>query len=530
MGVTRRGTEWKIRGIEQEYPVSAKVAFNPSVLVDAAIQGLKRTKWVKWGAKWDLSTEVSQEDHESEIKSSYGANGSRIYNDLGHLEISTPSYNNPFDAVAYDKASEIYAFIGASEVSLALKKKVRIHKNNIANFLSHPVHAYHGAGMVRRKIVSNTYATHGNIITLREVCKNWVSVEKALIPWVICRILFTGSGDVVSADAIEKEGVKFVISPRAMFVAQKSSLSTTSRRGILNTRDQPHASMKYWRLHDIHYEGLRSEYAIFMRDISQAMVIRAFELGFLDDIPEIEDPVKTFKKLSLDTQECNWEITLKNGERTDAVSILYFYLQGIEKMNEEPCEYDEIGWKSLKELMHRLEERRIEEYVDGIDWVTKLALLVNYEPKSASEGISVCNQYALLDGNLRYYYGDAGIGEGEEKDEGHCLFNPRESVAFASKKLSQVDWTSLSDRVKYALSSAPEQTRDFFRAEMQKMFSPRIKSASWSMVGFNECEILLDEPFMLNKEEIGDKIAEGKELEEILLSAKKLYPDKVIFR
>ena len=36
------GTGNKIRGIEQEYPVSAKASLNPSLLVNAAIQGLKR--------------------------------------------------------------------------------------------------------------------------------------------------------------------------------------------------------------------------------------------------------------------------------------------------------------------------------------------------------------------------------------------------------------------------------------------------------------------------------------------------------
>ncbi|NMX21931.1 hypothetical protein C5S30_05775, partial [ANME-1 cluster archaeon GoMg4] len=247
----RTGTENKIRGIEQEYPVSAKARLNPSLLVNAAIQGLNRSRFSR-DVTWDIITEVSQELHESKITSSYGNNGCRIYNDMGHLEIATPSYNNPFDAVAYDKASEIYAFVGAREASLALKKKVVIHKNNVANFFAS---APPGSGMQTGKggkIKTNTYATHGNIITKRAACKDWSRVEKALIPWVVTRILFAGSGDVVSGDAIGKEGVKFVISPRAMFVVQKSSLSTTAGRGILNTRDQPHAAHQYWRLHDIH--------------------------------------------------------------------------------------------------------------------------------------------------------------------------------------------------------------------------------------------------------------------------------------
>ncbi|MHC1600063.1 MAG: proteasome accessory factor PafA2 family protein [Candidatus Methanospirareceae archaeon] len=520
----RVGTENKIRGIEQEYPVSAKARLNPSLLVNAAIQGLKRSRFSR-DVTWDVITEASQELHESKITSSYGDNGCRIYNDLGHLEIATPSYNNPFDAVAYDKASEIYAFVGAREASLSLKEKVVIHKNNVANFFTSP-----GSGVQTgkgRKIKTNTYATHGNIITKRAACKDWSSVEKALIPWVVTRILFTGSGDVVSGDAIGKEGVKFVISPRAMFVVQKSSLSTTMGRGILNTRDQPHAAHQYWRLHDIHYEALRSEYAIFLRDIAQALVVSAFELGLLDNAPEIEDPVRTFKKISLDTQNCEWKVKLKHGETTDAVSILRFYLDAIAKMqsNEgvEVGKWDEIGLKGLNDLIEDLEARRLENYVDGIDWVTKLALLVNYEPRTAAEGMNICNQYALLDESVLYYSDDKK--EGIKSD---CLYNPRDSLAFARSKLPHVDWASLPERVIYAVGNAPEQTREFFKAELLKRYGSRVRNISWSTMILDEAKIILDEPFMLNKEEMSDEMMADADLEGILAAAKGLYPEKVI--
>jgi len=525
--VPRLGTENKIRGIEQEYPVSAKASFNPSLLVNTAIYGLKQRRFSRT-VTWDTLMEVSQELHESRITSSYGDNGCRIYNDMGHLEISTPSYNNPFDAVAYDKASEIYAFVGSREASLALKANVVVHKNNVANFftgasLDSGVWARKG-----RKIKTNTYATHGNIITKRAACKDWTRVEKALIPWVVTRILFTGSGDVVSGDIVGKAGLKFVISPRAMFVMQKSSLSTTATRGILNTRDQPHAAQQYWRLHDIHYEALRSEYALFLRDIVQALVMRAFESGFLDDAPVIEDPVSAFKKLSKDTQDCEWPVKLHNGERTDAVAILQFYLDAFEKMRESEGEalskWDELGLKGFADLLKDLEARRLEDYVDGIDWVTKLALLANYEPKTATEGMSICNQYALLDKGVRYY-----LGEEKGSTESDCFYNPKDSLAFARRKLPRVDWASLPERVGYAMGNAPEQTRDFFKTEMLKRYGSHVRNVSWSTIVLDEAKILLDEPFMLNKDEFGHELHDGVELADILAATKGLYPKKVTF-
>jgi len=517
-------TESKIRGIEQEYPVSANTDLNPSLLVNAAIQGLKR-RALSRAVVWDLATEVSQELHESRIISSYGNNGSRIYNDMGHLEISTPSYNNPFDAVAYDKASEIYAFTASKEASVALKKEVFVHKNNVANVRV-------TEGVLKRKqkaIKTNTYATHGNIITLRDACKDWSRVEKALIPWFITRILFTGSGDVVSGRFIGKEGVKFVISPRAMFVLRKSSLSTTVDRGILNTRDQAHAARRYWRLHDIHYEALRTEYAIFLRDIAQALVICAFEAGYLNNAPDIEDPVNAFKRISVDTQECEWKVRLKSGEMTDAVAILRYYIEAIENMQEDSVEeagkWDMVGLKALKSVVEKLESRRIEDFVDGVDWVTKLALLVNYEPKTYSEGISVCNQYALLDGSVMNY---TGKGKGGKKN--NSLYNPKDSIAFAEAELPEVDWGSLTERVNYALNNAPEDTRNFFTAEMLKRYGSEVKGVSWSTLVLKEAKVMLDEPFMLNKEEIGAEMAEaGGSGSRILAVVKELYPNKVIY-
>ena len=517
MNSRRKGAESKIRGIEQEYPVSAKANLNPSLLVNAAIRGLKRRGFSQ-DVVWDTATEISQEVHESRIASSYGNNGCRIYNDMGHLEISTPSYNNPIDAMAYEKASEIYALVGAKEASLALKKEVLVHKNNVANI------ALEKGVWKGKRVKTITYATHGNIITLRDACKDWKRVERALMPWVITRIIFTGSGDVVSGEFIGQEGVKFVISPRAMFVTQKSSLSTTVDRGILNTRDQPHAARRYWRLHDIHYEGLRCEYSIFLRDIAQALVICAFEAGFLDDAPEIEDPVKTFKTISTDTQECEWKIKLKSGEITDAVSILKFYLDAMEKVSTEygGDKWEKRGLKCLSRLLEKFEARCMEDYVDGIDWVTKLALLVNYEPKSASEGISICNQYALLDENLGFY-----LKTKDDEVKGASLFNPKESLVFAERELPGVDRHSYSARVRHALFNAPEQTREFFKTEMMKRYRAHVRSLSWSTMVLNEAKILLDEPFMLNKDEMAS--CEAKDMEESLSVAKRLYPEKVIY-
>ncbi|MFQ6071345.1 MAG: hypothetical protein ACE5KT_01400, partial [Methanosarcinales archaeon] len=85
--------EGKIRGIEHEYPVSLQYEahrYNPSILVNAAIYGLKKLGYTKY-LEWDITSEKGQHS-EINIQSTHALNSSRIYNDLGHLEISSPTY------------------------------------------------------------------------------------------------------------------------------------------------------------------------------------------------------------------------------------------------------------------------------------------------------------------------------------------------------------------------------------------------------------------------------------------------------
>lgn len=465
----------KIRGIEQEYPIStsAHTHIDPHVLVNLAIHRLRKdNRFAKVGH--DISPEMN----------TYMINGGRIYNDLDHLEISSPSYNDPIDALAFDRAGEIYAYIASNEASKALQCDVFAHKNNVANFF----HA--------NRLVTNTYATHGNICLLRKNCANWRRVERALVPWMICRILFTGSGDIVSYGK-----PRFVISPRAMFTLRISSLDTMHERGILNTRDEPHAAKGYWRFHDINYEALRCDFALITRDILQCMVMHAFERGLLDDAPIISDPVLAFKKMSCDYDECKWEIDLKNG-KTSAPDVLRFYLERIEKMyeDEEMDRWERIGLRVFEELVADLENRRMEKYVDAIDWVTKLALLANYDVKGSGGMVSICNQYALL-----------------SKD---TLFDSKDALQFA-KRYFPLD--VISDRIKYSVNGAPKTTRDYFRSIMLGKFSERVKEINWSKIRLDDTLIILDEPFMLTKEEFDDDMS----MTDILKRVKKIYPNKV---
>ena len=58
-------------------------------------------------------------------------NGSRVYNDMSHLEVSSPSYVSPLEAIIYDKATELFAYHAAKGLR-AYFKDVDIYKNNVS--------------------------------------------------------------------------------------------------------------------------------------------------------------------------------------------------------------------------------------------------------------------------------------------------------------------------------------------------------------------------------------------------------------
>ena len=67
-------------------------------------------------------------------------------------------------------------------------------------------------------------------------------VQQALIPHFVTRQIFTGAGRVGLGIAGEEPG--FQISQRADYIETDISLETTLNRGIVNTRDEPHADAK----------------------------------------------------------------------------------------------------------------------------------------------------------------------------------------------------------------------------------------------------------------------------------------------
>nr|MBC8497453.1 proteasome accessory factor PafA2 family protein [Candidatus Bathyarchaeota archaeon] len=115
--------EKKIRGVEQELAMNCQPSLPPRSLVHLvgmAVEELKRE---------GLVTGIKVEEEPFDYMA---LNGFRVYNDMGHLELSSPSYNSPMEAVVYDKVAELFSYYAVRNLK-GYFREINAYKNNVSN-------------------------------------------------------------------------------------------------------------------------------------------------------------------------------------------------------------------------------------------------------------------------------------------------------------------------------------------------------------------------------------------------------------
>ena len=287
-------------------------------------------------------------------------NGARLYQDTGcHPEYATPECDNPLDLVIHDKAGEriVEELLYAAERKLrenGIYCEIYVFKNNTDS-------------------VGNTYGCHENYLVERSV--NFHKLAELLIPFLVTRQVFAGAGKVLRTRA----GNHYYISQRAQHIYQEISGATTSSRGIINTRDEPHADEeKYRRLHVIVGDSNMSEFVTHLKVGATAIVLSMVEDGWIRKDLALEDPVRAIKEISHDIT-CKRKVRLKRGVELSAVEIQKEYLemalayyQGREASPQVLDILEKWGW-----VLAKLEEDPWQLH-RHLDWVIKMELIRSY--------------------------------------------------------------------------------------------------------------------------------------------------------
>ncbi len=293
-------------------------------------------------------------------------NGSRIYICTGgHLEIATPECRNAFEVLKYDKAAELYMQIGVEQANERYRKKLRKRGNDSAY-----IQCWKANVEIDKRY---SRGTHESYLVER---RKFVGKENLLIPFLVLRKIFFGAGGFIA----EKEGLRYVISPKAM-VSKRVLTESPSQWPILSTRDEPLSTKDKYRVHITSGEGVRSEVTRLLNNALTSYVLDAIETGKLSHVEEIWNPLQTFKDISANT-EGDWRIKLSNGRTELAIDYLEAnYLAVIEDLFEERevSYWDKYVLDTFKRLCDKFRQGLLEDpYVmRRLEWVMKLWVIKN---------------------------------------------------------------------------------------------------------------------------------------------------------
>jgi len=388
-------------------------------------------------------------------------NGARLYQDTGcHPEYATPECDNPRDLVIHDKAGERIV----EELLLAAEQKLRengiyceiyIFKNNTDS-------------------VGNTYGCHENYLVQRGV--NFHKLAEQLIPFFVTRQAFAGAGKVLKT----RMGNHYYVSQRAQHIYQEISGATTSSRGIINTRDEPHADEeKYRRLHVIVGDSNMSEFATYLKVGTTAIVLAMVEDGFIKRDLALEDPVRAIKEISHDVA-CRRRVKLKRGKEFSAIEIQREYLDlALEyyQHQERSPQVDDLLEK-WEYVLTRLAEDPMSLNRE-LDWVIKRDLINAY---IARKGCSFDDQRVFMI-DLQY----------------HDIKRTR-GLYYLMLRDGLVERIATDQEIERAMTTPPQTTRAKVRSDFIKFANEKNKSydVGWSYLKLNDRyqrTILCKDPF-----------------------------------
>jgi proteasome accessory factor A len=370
-------------------------------------------------------------------------NGGRLYQDTGcHPEYATPECDNPLDLTLHDKAGERIV----EELLLTAERRLRengidcdlfVFKNNTDS-------------------VGNTYGCHENYLVERTV--NFHKLAELLIPFFATRQVFAGAGKVLKT----RLGNHYYISQRAQHIYQEISGATTSSRGIINTRDEPHADEeRYRRLHVIVGDSNMSEVSTYLKVGTTALVLAMVEDGALRKDLTLEDPVRAIKEISHDTT-CTRRVRLKRGKEVSAIELQREYLElahAYYATVEQSPQVTDILERWERVLTQLAEDPR--QCARELDWVIKQELIHSYMTRKE---VSFDDQRVSM---LDLQYHDLRMDKG---------------IYYRLEREGYVDRLLTDEEIRRAMRVPPTDTRAYFRGTCLRKFPKEVYGASWTSI------------------------------------------------
>lgn len=412
-------------------------------------------------------------------------NGARFYVDHGHPEYSAPETSNAWEAMIYDAAGDYYLNQAAASIQQLWDEQVsvlrghepcpplKLYKNNVD-----------GKGQ--------SYGSHENYLYSRHT--DFDLLTASLIPFFVTRQVIIGAGRVGIGQRSERDG--FQISQRADYFEQEVSLETTLNRGIINTRDEPHAlAESFRRLHVIVGDANMSQYSNYLKLGMTKLVLDAIESGIDFSDLKLADPVGAITGVSHDPT-LTYKLALHDGREKSAIEILREYRRRCADLGGK----DSVDTHVLElwgEILDDLERDPLST-ADRLDWTAKWALLKSYL--------------------------DRGVAPGDPKlqliDIQYADIDPAKSLYHALVRKDRMRTLVSSEEILHAATTPPSDTRAYFRGMTTQKFGDDIIASSWQSVTFavadQPVKVSMDYVDSFTQAEVGQIVAHAGSVAELI--------------
>lgn len=390
---------------------------------------------------FDLGAARAYDPSEFGVTNRVLTNGARFYVDHAHPEYSAPEVDSPLDAVIWDKAGELVMHrAGVESTATESNAELKLYKNNVD-----------GKGA--------SYGAHENYLVRRDV--DFDGLTMSLAPHLLSRQVYCGAGRVGIGQEGQKAG--YQLSQRADYIEVLTGLETTLRRGIINTRDEPHASDEKWRrLHVIIGDANMSELATYLKIGTTCLVLDAIEAGvdFADLAPV--DPVEAVHEISHDPS-LTATVPLPDGRELTGIGLQREILARVTDVIGDGSAHPAWALEVLAEwrqILDALEENPM-SCADRLDWPAKLRLLEGFRMRDSLGWDSA--RLALID----FQYHDIDPQRG--------LYNRLVSKG-AMRRLTT------DEQLESAVTTPPERTRAWARGRFLAELGDRVRAAGWDHV------------------------------------------------
>lgn len=415
-------------------------------------------------------------------------NGGCIYIDLDHLELAQPEVLSAYDHVACWHAM------------LRLSRRAQTAANaelREGKILEVLVNNSDGQG--------NSYGSHLDLLITRrawdDLFCNRMHTLLFLASYQVSSIVFTGQGKVGAENG--QPDVPYQISQRADFFETLSSIETTQRRPIVNSRNEALCggfrrtvkgripALDMARLHVIFYDNTLCPVACLLKVGVLQIVLAMIEAGRVNPDLILDNPLAAVRDYSHDPS-LRASAALIGGQQLTAVELqLRFFDEASAFVSAGGCDGIVPQAQAILELwgdsLQKLWNHDLASLTSRIDWILKSSLLDRARQQHPS------------------WNGDAP----ELKRLDLMYGSLRNGLFWACERQGVIERVVSDERIEHFTEQPPEDTRAWTRAMLLRQAQPEeVGRVDWDEMSFR----LRDHDGWPKKEKVrlSDPLASGK--------------------